>query len=155
MGIISSGRVAGACREQFQREGGTRVVTGMEGWREAVGGWMDEGIEGRRVPVGCWRGSILLCPRGCWHKSTSHQHHYKRRGEEREEKRHEEMENDMWPFYFSESRATISHPSFLLVSCLPFSLSSSISPSSSICVFSSCYCLNKPTTAETREETDQ
>lgn len=32
--------------------------------------------------------------------------------EEKKERRHEEMENDMWAFYFSDSRSTISHPSF-------------------------------------------
>lgn len=92
---------------------------------------------------------------GCRHKSTPHQHHYKRRGEEREEKRHEEMENDMWPFCFSKSHAAISyHLSFFLhVSCLPFSLSASFRPSDLVCTFSSLFCLNEPRFAENRDRT--
>lgn len=53
--------------------------------------------------------SPVVRPWGCRHESTPHQHHYKRKEEERVKKRNEEMENDTWPFYFSKSHATISH----------------------------------------------
>lgn len=41
IGIISSRRVAGAFGGKFQKEGGTRVMTRMKGWRMEEDGWME------------------------------------------------------------------------------------------------------------------
>lgn len=113
-----------------------------------IDGWM--GRTGR-APVG-WRGSVLLCPWGAGIKALHINTITKE--EETKEKRKDMKRWKMTCGPFISPRAMLPSLtiSFFFVSCLPFSLSASIRPSSSLCTFSPLFCLNELKTASSRDQ---